>query len=125
MLKRAPVAYSPQLGFYVNLPTYTMIPGTWRPITPGKIHKDGADPKAKPDEVLQLQASVLVELPDYTPLDETGQIDKVAICQMYNTHPYYGKTQFKAPALVELDQADLTPAQDPGILDKLRAWLNR
>lgn len=125
MLKRAPLVYSPTKGWYVNLPTYVMLPNTFGPITKDKIHRDGIHPGTDPQDVLKLQPSVLVKIPDDTPMQEDGQIDQVGICHMYRDHPYYGTEHYILPQLRELDPADMQQVIEPTTLERIRAWLGR
>jgi len=76
-----------------------MIPDTWRPITPKLIHANGIFPNAEPAAVLAKHPTVDLEIPDNTPLDDTGQIDQEKIRKMYAEHPRYGKRNWQPPKL--------------------------
>lgn len=125
MLKRAPLKHSPTLGWYVDLPSYTMQDGTFAPITQGKITKSGIAPNVDPNLVLQLQPSVLVEIPENTPFSDDGQIDQVSLCHMYRNHPYFGTKHYTPPQLADLTDADVQQQKDPALLVKFSAWLER
>lgn len=97
MRKRFPVAHSPARGYHVALPTYLMIDGSWLPITPTLIHRDGPLPAAAVAAVLALDPTVLVEIPnDYIdPL--TGEIDVPRIRETYRRNPHYDRPDWTPP----------------------------
>jgi len=99
--KRLPLAHSTLTGYYVDVPSYRMLPDTWLPITPGLIYKDGAFAGAAPAAVLALSPSVVCELPAETPLDDLGKIDQRPLQKMYATHPRFGKPDYVPPVATD------------------------
>lgn len=91
MRSRVSMSYSPNQGWYVDLPTYIMIPGTVLPITPGMIDADGVIPSADPVAVRALGPTVMVHHPhEYTdPRDGRIRADKIR--SMYSNHPDWGR----------------------------------
>lgn len=100
MLKRFPLDYSPELGFYVDLPSYSMIAGTHAPVIVGLCHDDGVLPDADPSEVIAQGISVLVDIPDYTPLTKTGQINTKQLRQIYTGHPRFDHPDYRPPKVL-------------------------
>lgn len=119
MLKTVPISYSPTRGYYVNLPTYNMVQGTWEPVTPNLLHANGAYPKADPMQVLALNPTCIVEIPDYIPMDESGNIDPVPFAEVYKNHPYFGTTHYTPPALTEPDPGRLAALESKGIIERV------
>jgi len=83
-------------AYHVHLPTYAMVPGSWLPLIPGKIDKDGVlstQPDGKPvvlspAELAQLTCEVLV--PD-DECNDQGQPDKAKIRQKYKGQPRWDR----------------------------------
>lgn len=82
MRARATVSYLAPM-WAVNLPSYTMVPATWAPITPKMIDADGVLVGADPVKVLALGPTCVIDFPDDTPIDNQGQIDKERLAAMY------------------------------------------
>ncbi len=99
MLKRSSITQLPNGAWGVDLPTYTMVPGSWRPVTPKLIHADGIFPNAEPAAVLAKHPTVEIEIPDNTPLDDDGQIHADKIRKMYAEHPRFGSRKWTPPKL--------------------------
>jgi hypothetical protein len=99
MRKRVQLVWSPVNGWFVNLPTYQMIAGTWLPIRANLIHKDGAYPDTDPQAVLDLEPTVEVEIPDNFPLRTDGQADERKLRQQYKDHPTFGRGDYAPPIL--------------------------
>ncbi len=100
MRKRAPATYNAKTDtWHVDLPTYSIIPGTWQPITPDLIGDNGVHPTASPAKVLAKHPTVEVEIPDEWPLTADGQIDAERLRIMYRGHPRFGSDDFTPPKL--------------------------
>ncbi len=99
MRKRAPITTLINGAWGVDLPSYTMIPGSWRPVTPKLIYDDGIYPNAEPAAVLAQHPTVEIEIPDNTPLDDDGQIDADKIRKMYAEHPRFSSRKWTPPKL--------------------------
>jgi hypothetical protein len=95
--KRLPVSWDRARGFHVALPTYMMIPGTWQPVTPGLVHENGAEPSAKPADVIALDVSVLCDFPDADAHPLTGQPSDLVIMTRYENHSVFGGGEYVAP----------------------------
>lgn len=84
----------------MDLPQYTMIPGTHDPIKKGVCHADGIDPKADPADVIALGVSVLVEIPEAVPFTSKGEIDTKKLAKRYPSHCPHGDAGWKAPKVL-------------------------
>ncbi len=80
---RVRVSFDPGRGYFVNLPVYSMIEGSWRPVTDKLLHKNGAVPGADPARVIDLSPTVEVEVPEYH-TDGAGRLDKKRIRTLYH-----------------------------------------
>lgn len=102
---RLPIAHDPALGFFVDLPTYSMVPGTFAPVIPGVIEPDGVLAGVDPAEVLALGVSVECEVPD-----EDCDCEAGAPCPQRLAGRYLLKPGYQVPEAVEvtpLDDADV------------------
>ena len=101
MLKRVCLSYdTARKGWRVNLPTFSMLPGSFLPVTDGLIDADGPLASADPKAVLAVNCSVLVEIPDDTPVDQAGDFDAGGIRDMYAGHPRFGVDDYTPPSVV-------------------------
>lgn len=106
MRKTVMVSYDPARGYFVNLPTYTMIEKTFRPIVAGLIHAAGVYPDADSGLVMGLEPFVDVEIPDEY-VDDNGKISAEIIQKMYGPvpsedsmtkgHPVFSKADYEPP----------------------------
>ncbi len=99
MRKSAPITQLPDGTWGVDLPTYHMIRGTWKPVTPKLIHADGIYPNAEPAAVLAKHPTVEIEIPDDTPLDDDGNIHHEKLRKRYAGHPRFGSHKWTPPKL--------------------------
>lgn len=83
MIVRVPLDYSPGSGFFVKLPTYLMVPGSFAPVIPGVIGPDGVVAGVDPAAVLSIGVSVECEVPDADCNPETRAPCPVAINRRY------------------------------------------
>ena len=100
MLKRFLLSWSEERGYYVDLPTYSVVQGTHAPTVEGLSHIDGIVPTAKPDDVLRKKVSVLVQITSEVRLDGSGQIVPEDIRARYKQHPYYGSNDYTPPKII-------------------------
>lgn len=83
-------------AYHVHLPAYVMVPGSWLPVIPGRVDKDGVrllDADKKPvvlsdAERAELTCEVLV--PD-DECDEKGRPDKAKIRAKYKDQPRWDR----------------------------------
>lgn len=119
MLKRVSITWDAQRGYHVALPTYFMIAGTWLPLQPGLLHSDGAFPNAEPADVLALNPTVIVSLPEDECIDDARQIDKLAIAQKYAGHPLYDSADYVPPTLRDFHPIELDPPKDATVFERI------
>jgi len=100
MRKRFPLDYTPEKGFHVDLPHYSMVPGTWLPIVNGLIHADGCTPDCDPADAIAHQVSCLVDIPHDVILDGHQQIDTAKMRRRYPTDSQYGDKTYRPPRIL-------------------------
>jgi hypothetical protein len=83
------------------LPHYSEVSGSWEPVTEGLIEPTGIPLTADPVEVLALEPTVEVEVPERLLDPETGRPSKERIRQLYAGQPLWDHDQVTD---------DLTPA---------------
>ena len=64
MRKRLYIQWSETLGYHVPLPTYVMVPGSFRSNNAALITPHGVTKDADPQRVIAAQTSVECEIPD-------------------------------------------------------------
>lgn len=94
MRKRFLLSFSKLHGWHVQIPSYSMVPGSFEPVTSGLVSVDGIESGAQPADVLALGASVLCEIPDDWAVDSSGDLDVVALRRLYRNHFFYGTLDF-------------------------------
>lgn len=101
MLKRLALSYSDTLGFHVDMPSYSLVPGSYLPLVADIIGPHG--PLSGQDAALikSHAPSVVVALPDHTPTDLLGHIDGAAIRRRYSAHSHFGSDSWSPPAEVK------------------------
>ena len=67
----------------VDLPTYSMVPGTFLPVVPGKVTQNGVLPSVSGNDPSVRMLSSEVEVPDEIVDMDTGEIDIGAIQRKY------------------------------------------
>lgn len=97
--------------YFVNLPAYSMVNGSFDPVVIGLIHADGIDPKADPAAIMALNPTVLCEVPasDLHPL--TGKPSATIIGLRYREHAVFGDAKTYVPP-VDLDPAEIAAEVD-------------
>lgn len=100
MHKRVLLSWSVTKGYHVDLPTYMMINETHRPVTPGMIDPNGVHDSADSEDVMAIKASVLVQLPDDTPLLDDGQVNARKLRAMYSGNNYYSSRNYNPPLIL-------------------------
>lgn len=99
MLRRAALSFHPIRGFYVDLPTYVMVPASWQPVTPGVMHADGVIPGVLGPAAMMIMPTVQVQLPD----DFPGTADPATIIahirHKYRGHPHFDTDAWTPPNL--------------------------
>lgn len=107
--RRVRIAHDPARGYYVDLPTCGMVPGSWRPIVAGLIHPDGADPKADPQDVIAAGASVEVDLPEADCHPVTGAPSVAVIRERYEGNERFDRADYAVPCdLSDSERAEET-----------------
>lgn len=91
MRVRVRVVYSERLGWHVALPTYTMVPHSWKPVIPNKSHQDGVLPQTDPADPALRDLTCEVEVPDSYVDPETGKLDEKSIRKLYKGHKLWDR----------------------------------
>jgi len=84
------------LGYHVHLPTYTMVPGSWQPLIPDKVDKDGVLAKMPDGKDVELSAAekaqltVDVDVPD-DEVDDQGRLSLEKIRVKYRGQPRWDR----------------------------------
>lgn len=97
MRRRLRLSYSTARGFYVDMPTYAMVPGTFLPVVAGVIDKDGPASGGDPTAIMGHNPSVEVILPDDVLLTVGGMIDAASIRHRYSSHHRFGLAAWNPP----------------------------
>jgi hypothetical protein len=85
-------------GIYtVDLPTFAMIPGTWRPVLPGKTTADGVLPTTDPADPALNALTVEVECPEDYADPETRKIDAARVREIYKGNPKWDRPGWTPP----------------------------
>lgn len=92
--------HDPTRGWLVDLPTYTMVAGTVLPVVPGKTTADGILRGVAPDDAALANLSVIVEIPDDTPM-AGDQVDPAKMRRRYKEHPRFGRNDYDPPPLTD------------------------
>lgn len=100
MRRRFALSYDEQLGYYVNLPHYQMVPGSHEPIIKGVSHKDGILPSVAPADALKHGMSVLCDMPDGIELDTKGGIDAKIMRNRYPSDAKHGDRAYTPPKIL-------------------------
>jgi len=83
-------------AYHVHLPTYMMVPGSWLPIIPGRVDKDGVlsmQPDGKPVVLTpaeHAQITCEVDVPEDI-VDAQGRLDKAKIRAKYKGQPRWDR----------------------------------
>lgn len=124
MLKRVPLIYDPPRGYCVNLPTYTILAGTFLPVQKGLIHRDGPFPNAEPADVLALKPTVIVSTPMEDCLLDDGQLCRMSIAKKYRGHPLFDTADYQPPLLHEFHPIELNPPKDASVFQRIAQALH-
>jgi hypothetical protein len=100
MRRRFPLSYSEERGYFIDLPHYIMVPGTFEADSAKVCHKDGVHPKIEPADALRANVSVLIDLPDGTVINDKGEIDRVHLRRKYGSGSAYGNRDYKPPKIL-------------------------
>lgn len=79
---RVKVKFAAILGYYVDLPTYQMVDGSWAPVTANLLTARGVIPGADPAAVLALNPTVEVDVPEED-CTRAGAVDPASIKKRY------------------------------------------
>lgn len=93
MQRRVRVRHDGQ-KFFVDLPQYNMIPGTFLPVIAGVTTTDGVLPKVDPNNPHLNGLSVVVDIPSRILDPATGKIDKAKINLLYRGQPKWGDVTY-------------------------------
>ena len=110
---RVLVAWDAKRGYHVALPTASMLPGTFQPVTPGLLGADGPEPatfpdgkpRATPDAVMALSPTVEVLMPARDANPMTGKPSAAAIRLRYEDHPVFAREDYAAPVALTAAEA--------------------
>ena len=119
MLKRAPITFTDERGYHVALPTYFMIAGTWLPLQPGLIHRNGPYPNAEPKDVLALNPTVIISAPVEDCLADDGQVCPIKIAAKYRGNDLYDSSDYKPPTLHDYHPIELEPPKESTIFERI------
>jgi len=97
MRARVRLQHSADAGWHIDLPTYTMIPDSFLPLIPGKIHKNGVTATTNPADPALNAMTVEVECPDNYAHPVTGKIDNPRIRAIYNGNPKWDRPDYIPP----------------------------
>jgi len=100
MRKRLPLSHDADRSWHVDLPTYSMIPGTCLPITLGLIDKNGILALADTAAALALNPSVECDIPDDTPMTDPATIDAAKMRERYREHPRFKRPDWTPPKIL-------------------------
>ncbi len=100
MRRRAPITFTKELGWHVDLPTYIIVPESFLPITKNKIHADSIDPDFTGDDLARLKPTVEIEIPDDWPIKADGQLDAEKMRAMYRDHPRFRLKSYVPPVFL-------------------------
>lgn len=87
MRKRVKLKFDVERGWCVDLPTYTMISASLRPLIAGKTTPDGVARNANPADPALATLTVEVDCPDDYADPTTGAISPARIREIYSNHP--------------------------------------
>lgn len=85
----------------VDLPTYSMVPGSFRPVIADLTTEDGVLAAADPADPRLRRASIEVDCPDEYFDEQTGQLDPQNLRRIHKGHPRWNKANTEPP--------DITP----------------
>lgn len=74
-------------AWLVDLPQYSMIPGTFQPTIPDVVTSDGVLPKIDPNDPRLRGLSCVVSVPERILNSETGRPDIASIRALYRGQP--------------------------------------
>jgi hypothetical protein len=97
MRKRVRLTRDPNDVYTVDLPSYAMIPGTWRPVIPNKTTPDGVLPTTNPSDPVLNALTVEVECPDDYANPTTGRIDRDRVRTKYKGNPKWDRPDWTPP----------------------------
>jgi hypothetical protein len=97
MRRRAKITRDATGSWRVDLPTYVMVPGTWRPIIPAKTTADGVLPATDPADPALNALTVEIECPDDYVDPSTGKIDRDRIRAKYKGNPKWDRPDWTPP----------------------------
>jgi len=84
-------------SYHVDLPTYAMLAATFEPITNALLHAHGPYPDADPKDVMALNPTVIVDVPDDCCDHTTQTISPEKIRALYSNVPRFAHPDWKAP----------------------------
>jgi len=97
MRKRVKLRFSVELNWHVDLPTYTMVRGSLRPMIPNKTHADGVIVGVDPADPALSGLTVEVECPDDYADPTTGKIDRDRVQRKYRGNPKWDRPDWTPP----------------------------
>jgi len=89
MRLRVRVNYSELLGWHVDLPTYQMVAGSFKPVVFRKVHADGVLPGVDPRDPDLASLTCLVEVRDSYLDPDTGKLSEPAVRRIHKGHPVW------------------------------------
>lgn len=101
MLKRFHLDNNETVGWHVDLPTYRMVAGSFLPLVTDVIGPHGIAHGNANDILSKHTPSVMVELPEDTPVLATGDLDVDGLRRRYRGHGRYGQTSWMPPKEVK------------------------
>lgn len=102
---RVALRWDAKRGYHVDLPTASMIPGTFQPVVKNLLSADGPEPEKHPDgsprasvaEVLALAPTVEVLMPAADVHPVTGKPSAAVIRERYRDHAKFAKDDYTPP----------------------------
>lgn len=86
--------------WFVDLPTYSMVPNSFSPIVANKVTANGILPNVLPNDPKLRRISCEVEVPDNIVDQKTGQIDVAAIRRIYARQPRWDSPSGRVPDVI-------------------------
>jgi hypothetical protein len=87
MRKRVKISYAPDRGYFVDLPSYSMVRGSLRPVIAGKTTVEGVLADTDPADPALAALTCEVDFPDDYADEKTGAISPARIREIYKDNP--------------------------------------
>lgn len=78
----------------VDLPQYSMLPGSFLPLIPSVVHANGVYPDVYPNDPRLSELTCEVVVPDRLCNPTSGRVDVAAIHKLYRGQPRFGDTDW-------------------------------